>query len=60
MTDASGSADRHRPGWLPWKVFRNGISIMHHAWNEWYRAYLREYGETVDSLISDVETYLGR
>jgi len=41
-------------------VFRNGLSIVHHAWNEWCRAYMREYQETVDSLIADVEMYLDR
>ena len=41
-------------------MFRNGLSIVHHAWNEWYRAYMREYRETVDSLVADVETYLDR
>ena len=38
-------------------VFRNQLRFMHMAWNLWYLDLLEEYGQTMDPLILEIESY---
>jgi hypothetical protein len=38
-------------------TFRNQLRFMHVAWNLWYLDLLDEYGQTMDSLILEIEAY---
>ena len=39
-------------------AFRNQLRFMHLAWNLWYLDLLDQYGQTMDSLILEIESYL--
>jgi len=38
-------------------AFRNQLRLMHLAWNLWYLDLLDEYGQAMDSLILEIESY---
>ena len=41
-------------------TFRNQLRFMHVAWNLWYLDLLDEYGQTMDSLILEIEAYFAK
>lgn len=39
-------------------VFQNQLRFLHLSWNLWYLDLLEDYGQTLDSLILEIESYL--
>jgi hypothetical protein len=39
-------------------ALRSELHLLHYSWNQWYRSYLRQYLESLDSVIATLASYL--